>query len=53
MKPGTTDTPALTASFFDSILSPIAAIALAGGPMNAIPALSSALAKLSRSLRKP
>jgi hypothetical protein len=35
-KPGTTLTPALSASFFDSILSPIAAIASGGGPMKAI-----------------
>ena len=41
------------ASFFDSILSPIAAIALGGGPMKAIFAFASALAKLSRSDRKP
>ena len=46
-------TPAFCASFLDSILSPIAAIALGGGPMKAIPALASALAKLSRSDRKP
>ena len=42
-------TPAFCASFLDSILSPIAAIALGGGPMKAISALASALAKLSRS----
>ena len=41
------------ASFLDSILSPIAAIALGGGPMKAIPAFSSALAKVVRSDRKP
>ena len=52
-KPGTMLTPAFCASFLDSILSPIAAIALGGGPMKAIFALASALAKLSRSLRKP
>ena len=51
--PGTMLTPAFCASFFDSILSPIAAIALGGGPMKAIPAFASALAKLSRSERKP
>ena len=37
----------LCASLLDSILSPIAAIALGGGPMKVIPAFSSALAKLS------
>ena len=42
-------TPASCASFLDSILSPIAAIALGGGPMKAILAFASALAKLSRS----
>ncbi len=36
--PGTTLTPAACASFFDSILSPIAAIASGGGPMKAMPA---------------
>jgi len=52
-KPGTTFTPAALASFFDSILSPIAAIAPTGGPMKAMPAASSASAKLVRSDRKP
>ena len=52
-KPGTTLTPAALASFFDSILSPIAAMALGGGPTNAIPASAQARAKLSRSDRKP
>ena len=45
--------PAALASFFDSILSPIAAIAAGGGPTNAIPASAHARAKLSRSDRKP
>ena len=39
--------------FFDSILSPIAAIAFGGGPINTIPAFFSALAKLSRSDKNP
>ena len=37
--PGTVLTPAALAIFFDSILSPIAAMASAGGPMKAIFAL--------------
>src|SRR3546814_16011079 len=36
-KPGTTETHAFLASFFDSILSPIAAMALGGGPIKTIP----------------
>jgi hypothetical protein len=51
--PGTVLTPAFSASFLDSILSPIASIAPTGGPMKAMPALSSALAKALFSLRKP
>ena len=52
-QPGTMFTPASRASFLDSILSPIAAMAFGGGPMKTMPAFLSALAKLSRSLRKP
>jgi hypothetical protein len=52
-KPGTTFTPAALASFLDSILSPIAAIAFGGGPMKAMPFSASIRAKLSRSDRKP
>ncbi len=52
-KPGTTLTPAAFASFFDWILSPIAAMAFGGGPTKAMPASSQARAKLSRSDRKP
>src|SRR3546814_15723028 len=52
-KPGTTETPAFLASFFDSILSHIAAMALGGGPIKTIPFSAQALAKLSRSARKP
>ncbi len=51
--PGTLDTPAARASFFDSILSPIAAIAFAGGPMNVTPAFASAWAKAGFSDKKP
>jgi len=43
----------LAASFLDSILSPIAAMAFTGGPMKAMPAFSSAFAKVVRSERKP
>jgi hypothetical protein len=38
MWPGTVDTLALAANFFDSILSPIARMASAWGPMNTMPA---------------
>ncbi len=51
--PGTVETCAAAAAFFDSILSPIAAMALGFGPMNTMPAASSALGKASRSDRKP
>ena len=51
--PGTLETPAARASFFDSILSPIAAIAFGGGPMKVTPALASARAKAGFSDRKP
>ena len=40
--PGTVDTLALAAAFLDSILSPMAAIALAFGPMKTMPAFASA-----------
>ena len=52
-KPGTVETFALAAAFFDAILSPMAAIALAFGPMNTMPALVRALGNASRSERKP
>ena len=51
--PGTTETPAFRANFLLSILSPIAAMAFTGGPMNAIPSAASASAKLVRSDRNP
>ena len=51
--PGTVETLAAFAAFFDSILSPIAAMARGFGPMNTIPAASSARGKASRSERKP
>ena len=51
--PGTVETPAAAAAFFDSILSPIAAIALTFGPMKTMPAFLSASANASRSDRKP
>ena len=53
MWPGTVETPASAASFFEVILSPIAWIAPAGGPMKATPAAASASAKSARSDRKP
>ena len=52
-KPGTVETLAFAAAFFDSILSPIAAIAFGFGPMKTMPAAASALGKASRSDRKP
>ncbi len=51
--PGTVETPAARASFFDSILSPIAAIARVSGPMNWMPARASASAKAAFSERNP
>ncbi len=51
--PGTVETLAAAAAFLDSILSPIAAMALGFGPMKTIPASASALGKASRSERKP
>ncbi len=50
---GTVDTSAAAAAFFDSILSPIAAIALGLGPMKTMPAASRASGKASRSDKKP
>ena len=44
---------AFIASFLDSILSPIAAIAFTGGPMKAMPSAARASAKLVRSDKKP
>ena len=52
-KPGTVETLALAAAFFDSILSPMAAMAAGFGPMKATRALASAVGKASRSDRKP
>ena len=51
--PGTVETLALAAAFFDSILSPMAAMALGLGPMNTIPAFASAVGNASRSDKKP
>ena len=51
--PGTVDTLAAAAAFFDSILSPMAAMAFGFGPMNTTPAACSAFGKASRSDRKP
>ena len=51
--PGTVETLALAAAFFDSILSPMAAIASGLGPMKTMPAFCSARGKASRSDRKP
>jgi hypothetical protein len=47
------ETPASAASFLEVILSPIARIAAAGGPMKATPAAASASAKSARSERNP
>jgi hypothetical protein len=47
------ETFAAAAAFFDSILSPMAAMAAGLGPMNTIPAAARALGKASRSDRKP
>ena len=51
--PGTVETPAEAAIFFDVILSPIASMATGGGPMKATPSVFSASAKLAFSDRKP
>ena len=53
IKPGTVETPAAAASFFEEILSPIASMAEAGGPMKATPSFSKALANSARSDRNP
>ena len=52
-KPGTVETLAAEAAFFDSILSPIAAMAPGFGPMKTMPAASRARGNDSRSDRKP
>ena len=52
-KPGTVETRAAAAARFDSILSPIAAMARGFGPMNTTPAAASACGNASRSDRKP
>ena len=46
-------TPAFWASFLDSILSPMAAMAKASGPMKTMPALASAFWNSCFSDRKP
>ena len=51
--PGTVDTPAFAASFFEVILSPIASMAFTGGPTNATLAFFSAAANAGFSLRNP
>ena len=53
VRPGTTGTPAGRTVCLARILSPIASIAAAGGPMNTMPASSQAAAKAAFSLRKP
>ena len=50
--PGTVETLARAAAFFDSILSPMAAMALGLGPIKTIPASASALANAARSDRE-
>ncbi len=51
--PGTIGTPAFCISSRAAVFEPIASIALAGGPMKTIPALSQAAAKAAFSARKP
>ncbi len=51
--PGIVLTFAASASFFEAILSPIASIACTLGPMNAMPAASSAAQNAAFSDRKP
>ena len=51
--PGTIGTPAAFISSRARVLEPIASIALAGGPMNVMPASSQALANGAFSARKP
>ena len=53
MWPGTVETPASAAIFLDSILSPMAAMALGGGPMKVTAASSKASVKPVFSDRKP
>jgi hypothetical protein len=51
--PGTVETPASAASFLLVILSPIASMALGGGPTKMMPSFASAVGKAAFSLRKP
>ena len=51
--PGTTGTPNADTAVLAAILSPMVAIAAAGGPMNASPACASAAAKSAFSERNP
>ena len=51
--PGTIGTPAACISSRARVFEPIASIALAGGPMNTIPASSQACANGAFSARKP
>ena len=51
--PGTIGTPASAISSRARVFEPIASIALAGGPMNVIPASSEACANLAFSARNP
>ena len=51
--PGIVETLAAAASFFEAILSPIAAIAACFGPMKTIPSSSTRRANVSFSDRKP
>ena len=51
--PGTTGTPALIMLVRAWVFSPIASIALAGGPMKVMPALSQARTNFAFSDRKP
>ena len=53
MYPGTVLTPADLAIFFDSILSPIEAIAVFEGPIKTMPDLSNSSAKSEFSDKKP
>ena len=50
---GPVATPASAAIFFEVILSPIALMALGGGPIKTSPSLLNAWQKLAFSLRKP
>ena len=51
--PGTVATPAACASFFDSILSPIASMAFGFGPMKVMLLASNARANAACSDKKP